>query len=81
MEAAVEWKDRVVVDPDVCHGQACIKGSRVLVSVVLDGLASGETEDGIARDYRISREDVRAALLYAGELTRETVVALPHGAV
>jgi uncharacterized protein (DUF433 family) len=81
VEAALDWKDRVVVDPDVCHGQACIKGSRVLVSVVLDGLASGETEDAIVRDYRISREDVRAALLYAGELARETVVALPRGAV
>ena len=52
----------------------------MLVSVVLDGVASGETEDRIARDYRIFREDVRAALLYAGELTRETVVALPRGA-
>jgi uncharacterized protein (DUF433 family) len=71
VEAVLEWKDRVVVDPDVCHGQACIKGTRVLVSVILDGLASGETEDEVARDFQISREDVRAALRYADyRLTR-----------
>jgi uncharacterized protein (DUF433 family) len=43
VDAVLEWKNRVVVDPDVCHGQAGIKGTRVLVSVILDGLASWET--------------------------------------
>jgi len=36
------WQDRISVDPSVCHGKACIKGTRVMVSVVLDSLAAGE---------------------------------------
>lgn len=62
-----------MVDPQVCHGQACIKGSRVLVSVVLDNLANHETPDAIATAYRITVEDVQAALEYAAELAKERV--------
>ena len=61
----MDWRSRIVVDPSICHGQACIKGTRVLVSVVLDNLAAGETQKAIAAAYRIGVADVRAALLYA----------------
>jgi len=61
----------------VCHGKACIRGTRVMVSVVLDNLAAGEAPETIARDYRLTVDDVRAALQYAGELVREAVVVLP----
>jgi uncharacterized protein (DUF433 family) len=61
----------------VCHGKACIRGTRVLVSVVLDNLAAGEAPEAIARDYHLTLDDVRAALQYAGELARESVVSLP----
>ena len=64
-EVAVEWRERISVDPGVCHGKACVRGTRVLISVLLDNLAAGETIDGIARDYHVSPDDVRAALLYA----------------
>jgi uncharacterized protein (DUF433 family) len=37
------WQDHISVDPDICHGQVCIKGTRIMVSVILDNLASGET--------------------------------------
>lgn len=73
----MEWRERISVDPRICHGKACIRGTRVLVSVILDNLAAGETVDAIARDYHVTTEDVRAALLYAGELARESVVSLP----
>lgn len=73
----MHWRERISVDPDVCHGTACIRGSRVMVSVILDNLAGGESAEAIARDYRIETDDVRAALMYAGELARERVVALP----
>ena len=76
----MDWRDRIVVDPNVCHGKACVKGSRVMVSVVLDNLAAGEKPHDIATAYRIDVADVSAALAYAAELARERVVGLPAGA-
>jgi uncharacterized protein (DUF433 family) len=74
--ASVNWRDRISVDPAVCHGQACIKGTRVLVSVLLDNVAAGESHAAIAAVYRISVEDVRAALAYASELAKEHTIDL-----
>ena len=72
------WQDYVIVDPAVCHGQACIKGTRIIVSVVLDNLATGLTPEDIMHSYpSLSREAIHAAIAYAAELTRERVVALP----
>lgn len=73
----MNWQERITVDPNVCHGKACIRGTRVMVSVVLDNLAAGEDANEIARDYRITREDVQASLLYAAELAKERIVHLP----
>ena len=67
-----DWRERISVDSAVCHGKACITGTRVLVSVVLDNLAEGLTPEEIAREYPpISPDDVRAALGYAAALARE----------
>ncbi len=64
----MRWQDRIVVDPAVCHGRACIKGTRVMVSVVLDNLAAGLTPDEIIASYpSLSHEDVQAALAYAAD--------------
>lgn len=77
----MKWQDRISVDPTVCHGKPCIKGTRVLVSAVLDSLAVGETADAILRSYpALKSEDIQASLAYAAELARERIVALP-GAV
>ena len=76
----MNWRDHISVDPMVCHGKACIKGTRVMVSVVLDNLAAGETAEAIASTYRLTQEDVQAVLLYAAELARERVVRLEPGA-
>jgi uncharacterized protein (DUF433 family) len=73
----MNWRDRVSVDPNVCHGKACIAGTRVMVSVVLDNFAAGLTRDQIATDYHLSTEDIQAALEYAAELAKERVVPLP----
>jgi uncharacterized protein (DUF433 family) len=74
----VSWQDYVIVDPHVCHGKACIKGTRIMVSVILDNLAAGLSVDEILRSYpSLSREAVQAAITYAAELTRERVVAIP----
>jgi uncharacterized protein (DUF433 family) len=74
----VRWQDYITVDPAVCHGRACIKGTRIMVSVVLDNLAAGLTPDDIIRSYpSLDREAVQAAIAYAAELGRERVVAMP----
>lgn len=70
----MNWQERITVDPNVCHGKACIRGTRVMVSAVLDNLAGGETPDDIARAYRITREDVEAALLYTAEHAKEQII-------
>jgi uncharacterized protein (DUF433 family) len=75
----MNWRERIKMDPSVCHGKACIAGTRVMVSVVLDNLAAGETPDAIADAYRLTAEDVRAALLYAAELAKERIVAPSSG--
>jgi uncharacterized protein (DUF433 family) len=73
----MDWREYITVDPNVCHGQACIKGTRVMVSVVLDNLAAGASQDEILRSYpSLSRESIQAAIAYAAELTRERVVNL-----
>ncbi len=75
----MDWRERITVDPAVCHGQACIKGTRVMVSVVLDNLGAGETPEQIAAAYRLASEDIQAALLYAAELAKERFLALGVG--
>ena len=62
---------RITIDPQVCHGKPVIKGTRVLVSNILSSLASGESFDDLLEDYpNITREDILAALEFAGELAQ-----------
>jgi uncharacterized protein (DUF433 family) len=77
----MDWRERISVDLQVCHGKACIKGTRVMVSVVLDNLAAGEQITDIIRAYHLEREDVEAAMRYAAELARERLVPFAPGAV
>ena len=75
----MRWQDYITVDPTVCHGRACIKGTRIMVSVVLDNLAAGLAPDEILRSYpSLSREAVLATIAYAAELGRERIVAMPE---
>ena len=75
----MDWRDHITVDPEICHGKACISGTRVLVTTVLDNLAASMNADDIARSYpSVSRDAVRAALSYAAALANERVVALPQ---
>ena len=74
----MNWQDYVVVDQRICHGKAIIKGTRIMVSVILDNLAAGLSTDEILHSYpSLNREAVQAAIAYAAELARERVVALP----
>lgn len=67
-----ELLQRISVDPSICHGKPCFKGTRVMLSVVLDSLAEGATAEGILADYpTLKPKDIQAALAYAAELARE----------
>lgn len=69
---------RTTTNPLVCHGAACIAGTRIPVSVILDNLAEGATPEEIIKSYpALSGEDIRAALEYAADLASERIVALP----
>ena len=72
IDVDMEWRARISSDPQVCGGQVCIKGTRVMVTVVLDCLAAGMTPAQIVEQYSSVRlEDVAAVLGYAAELARE----------
>ena len=74
----MDWQDYIVVDPQICHGKACFKGTRVMVSVVLDNLAVGMTNDEILTSYpSLPQDAIPAAIAYAAELARERVITLP----
>ena len=70
--------DRIAIDPNVCFGKPCIKGTRIWVSLVLDYLASGQTEAEILAAYpQLLLEDVRACLAYGAEVARERIIPVP----
>ena len=67
-----DWRQRISIDPAICHGKPCIAGTRIMVSVVLDNLAEGLTPDEIAAEYPLlTIGDVRAVLGYAAALAHE----------
>lgn len=77
----MNWKDHISVDPNVCHGKPCIRGTRIMVSVILDNLAAGETTTDILKNYPSLREQhIQAALAYAAELARDRVIPFESGA-
>jgi uncharacterized protein (DUF433 family) len=74
----MDWQEHITFDPEICHGKAAIRGTRIPVSVVLDNLAADLSADEILHSYpSLSREAVQAAVAYAAELARERIVALP----
>ena len=59
----MDWRDHITTDPEVCHGKACIAGTRVLVTTVLDNLAAGLDAEAIVENYpSLTRESVQAAV-------------------
>ncbi len=73
----MNWRERIIVDPLICHGKACIKGTRIMVSVILDNLADSMNEQEILESYpSLTHEDIIAAISYAAELSRERLAPL-----
>ncbi len=76
----MDWRERISSDPQVCHGKACIRGTRVMVSVILDNLAAGMSPAEVLQSYpSLQSEDVSAAMAYAAELAKERVIELRTG--
>ena len=73
----MNWRERITVDPLVCHGKACVKGTRIMVSVILDNLADDVNKNEIMKSYpSLTPDDIKAAIAYAAELSRERLVAV-----
>jgi uncharacterized protein (DUF433 family) len=75
----MEWREHISMNPRVCQGKPCIKGTRVMVSVILDNLAEDESYESIMEGYRVTREDIHAALAFAAELAEDRHIPLEHG--
>ncbi len=74
---SVVLSKRVLSDPAICHGRACIQGTRIMVSIVLDNLADGVDYATILKNYPIlTEEDIHAAVQYAADLARERYIPL-----
>ena len=68
----INWQGKIEKNPNICHGKPCIKGTRIMVSVILDNLAEGLTLAEIVEDYPpLTLETVRSVIAYAAALARE----------
>ncbi len=73
-----ELLQRISIDPRVCFGKPVVRGTRIWVSLIVDNLAEGVTEAELLAAYpHLKIEDIRAALAYAAEMTRERVIPIP----
>lgn len=73
-----ELLSRISIDPAVCFGKPCIKGTRIWVTLIVDNLAEGIKEEEILESYpQLCREDILAALAFAAEMTRERIIPIP----
>jgi uncharacterized protein (DUF433 family) len=74
--------ERISVDPNICFGKPCIRGTRIWVSLILDFLANGMTVAEILEEYpQLTELDLRAAIAYGAEMSRERYVDIPVEAV
>jgi uncharacterized protein (DUF433 family) len=70
--------DRISIDPEICGGKPCIKGTRIWVALVLDFLADGVTEAELMAEYsQLTHDDVMAAIAYGAEMSRERILPVP----
>ncbi len=70
--------ERISIDPEICGGKPCIKGTRIWVSLILDFLSDDMTEAELLAEYPgLTHEDVLAAIAYGAEAARERVIPVP----
>jgi len=70
--------ERISIDPNVCFGKPCIRGTRIWVSLILDFLANGMSMEELLAEYpQLEMKDIRAAIAYGAEMARERYVEIP----
>jgi uncharacterized protein (DUF433 family) len=70
--------ERISINPQICFGKPCIRGTRIWVSLLLDQMAAGESMEDIIRNYpHLTREDLLAAIAYGAEAARERIIPVP----
>jgi len=75
----MDWQQVIVHDPAICRGRATVKGTRIMVSVLLDNVASGLGVDEIAGSYPpLTPDQIRACIAYAAWLAHDEIVLLPQ---
>jgi uncharacterized protein (DUF433 family) len=71
----IHWKDFVVIDPEIHHGEPCIKGTRVPVAIIVGSIADGMTLEDVIKEYpQLKPDAIRAALSYAAEAVRQDIL-------
>ena len=76
----MDWTEHISSNADICHGKPCIRGTRIMVSVILDNLADDVDEATILKNYpSLKRDDIKAAIGYAAELAKERFISLKTG--
>ena len=70
--------DRISIDPAICGGKPCVRGTRIWVSLILDLLAGGMSEADVRTEYpQLAHEDILAAIAYGAEVARERIIPVP----
>ena len=78
MATRQELLKRISIDPNVCFGRPCIRGTRIWVSLIVENLAEGIPDGELLEAYpQLEADDIRAALAYAAEMTRERIIPIP----
>jgi len=71
----MDWRERIISNPDISHGRVCIKGTRIMVSIILDNLSEGLSIEEIIQEYPpLTKEDILASINYAAELAKERII-------
>ena len=76
----MNWRKRIVIDPQIQHGKPCIKGTRVPISVIVGSIAEGHTPERIIESWpQLTAEDIKAALKFAAEVVSHADLVSPQG--
>jgi uncharacterized protein (DUF433 family) len=70
----IDWRKHISIDPEIHHGEPCIKGTRIPVSMIVGSVADGMSFDAIMDSYpQLKKESIQAALAYAADIVRQEV--------
>lgn len=71
----IPWEEHIVIEPDLHHGEPCIRGTRIPVAIILGSLADGMSIDEILQEYpQLKVDDIQAVLSYAAEVVRDGIL-------